>query len=148
MAAALTSGIYELYYTTFTEIQPLGLDSIDGQPPQVVQLPVGSAAPLWTVTKVATDTFTLSVGGAFVAPSSIWIQPSSTAYRWKVQKRYTVPAIGGEESYAVWTNDGARGWTYLVLGGRRGLMPRQPIGELQLYLENGYAAPWWFKKVG
>jgi len=149
--AGLQSGVYQLYWSIAgaDALQPLGIDTVDGQPPQVVMFPVGHAAPLWTITNVATDTFTFSVGGAFVAPSSIWIVPSSTAYPWKVQNRYTAPAPGGEtENYVVWTNDGATGWNYLVLGGRRSITARQPVGELLLDLESGTAVPWWFKRVG
>ncbi|GLB38738.1 hypothetical protein LshimejAT787_0506030 [Lyophyllum shimeji] len=148
--SGLQSGVYQLYWSIagINELQPLGIDTVDGQPPQVVMFPVGHSAPLWTVTKVGTDKFTLSVGGAFVAPSSIWIVPSSTPYQWKLQNRYTAPAPGGEtENFVVWTNDGSYGWDYLVLGGRRDIIPRRPPGELLLVLDSGSAGPWWFKRV-
>ncbi|RDB29194.1 hypothetical protein Hypma_015418 [Hypsizygus marmoreus] len=145
--AELPQGIYELYYADSRIQAPLGLDTVDGQPPQVVQLPAGTPAPRWTVTKVADNTFTFSIGGAFVAPSGIWVEPSSEAYGWKVNKVYTVPSPGGESSYAVWLPDMSRGWNYLVLGGRRNVIPRQANGELLIWLYPGAAYPWWFKRV-
>lgn len=139
----LQTGVYEVYngYT----LQPLGTEyePIKGIT-RVVEWPTGHAAPKWTVTQIATDTYTFSVGGAFLAPSGIFIVSSSQAYTWKLVYAYNQPQ---KSSYYIHKPDVYAGWEEIILGGRRSVVPRADY-ELELYVnEGGGGKPWYFKRV-
>lgn len=146
-ATELPQGIYEIYEDGPSGLQPLGLKSVNGFPDQVVVLPAGSRAPMWTVRRVATNTFTFSIGDAFVAPSEIYVMPSSTAYGWTVTRQYSGEGPRAD-MYTISKSDGLGAWAYLVLGGRRGLAPMTPVGDLEIYLAKDYkGVAWWFKQI-
>ncbi|KAF8074173.1 hypothetical protein FPV67DRAFT_1666883 [Lyophyllum atratum] len=132
-------GIYEIYYNGASGVRPLGLGSINGGPSQVVELLPGTIAPLWTITKVADNIFTFTVGGAFVAPSSADVAPSSTAFGWKVNN-------SSGDNYTVQMPDGSAGWAYVpcVSIGVNNCYADQP----RIYSAVNYAGvPWWFKRI-
>ncbi|GLB38837.1 hypothetical protein LshimejAT787_0507020 [Lyophyllum shimeji] len=132
----LPQGIYEIYEDGPAGLQPLGIKSVNGFPDQVVVLPAGHQAPLWTVRRVATNTFTFSLGDAFVAPTHNYVMPSSTAYGWKVTRQYSGNGPRAD-MYTIQRSDGSGAWAYLVGGGRRGLVPFTPIGDLEVSFFGG-----------
>ncbi|KAF8074152.1 hypothetical protein FPV67DRAFT_1666865 [Lyophyllum atratum] len=143
----LPQGIYEIYEDGPSGLQPLALKSVNGYPDQVVVLPAGSKPAVWTVRRVATNTFTFTVGDAFVAPADMYVLPSSTAYGWKVTRQYSGDGPRAD-MYTIQKPDGAGSWAYLVLGGRRGLAPWTPMGDMEIYLAKDFnGVAWWFKQI-
>ncbi|GLB38834.1 hypothetical protein LshimejAT787_0506990 [Lyophyllum shimeji] len=103
--AEIAEGIYEIYYNGTSGQRPLGVASVDGGDPQVVELLPGSIAPLWTVTKVADGIFTFTVNGAYASPSGSFVAPASTAYGWRV-----VNTGGNTFTYVMHAPTRSRAW--------------------------------------
>lgn len=119
MSVEFQQGIYEIYdgWYDLNSLYPLGIASFNGQAPLVAYLSPGTPAHKWTITKVSSGRYTLSVNGSYVASGGEIAVPSSQAYPWRIKWEFMSPTVGNV--FTIRTPDEMLGWDHEVQAGRR-----------------------------